>query len=46
MEEYDYSHSDAEPRDGPAARVLERVRMRRGGHFIENAWFEGGWGGR
>jgi RimJ/RimL family protein N-acetyltransferase len=30
-------------RNAPAARVLERVGMRREGHFLENAWFEGGW---
>jgi RimJ/RimL family protein N-acetyltransferase len=27
-----------------ASRVLERVGMRREGHFIENVWFKGGWG--
>jgi RimJ/RimL family protein N-acetyltransferase len=31
-------------RNLPAARVLERVGMRREGHFIENVWFKGGWG--
>ena len=31
-------------RNTPAARLLERVGMRREGHFIENAWFKGGWG--
>ena len=31
-------------RNLPAARVLERVGMRREGHFIENIWFKGGWG--
>jgi len=31
-------------RNGPAARVLERVGMRREGHFIENVWFKGEWG--
>jgi RimJ/RimL family protein N-acetyltransferase len=28
----------------PAARVLERVGMRREGHFLQNVWFKGGWG--
>jgi RimJ/RimL family protein N-acetyltransferase len=27
-----------------AARVLERVGMRREGHFLQNVWFKGGWG--
>ncbi len=27
-----------------AARVLERVGMRREGHFLENVWFKGAWG--
>jgi RimJ/RimL family protein N-acetyltransferase len=31
-------------RNVPAARLLERVGMRREGHFIENVWFKGGWG--
>lgn len=31
-------------RNAPAARVLERVGMRREGHFIENVWFKGEWG--
>jgi RimJ/RimL family protein N-acetyltransferase len=31
-------------RNAPAARVLERVGMRREGHFVENIWFKGGWG--
>ena len=26
------------------AQLLERVGMRREGHFIENVWFKGGWG--
>jgi RimJ/RimL family protein N-acetyltransferase len=30
-------------RNAPAARLLERVGMRREGHFIENTWFKGGW---
>ena len=25
-------------------RLLERVGMRREGHFIENVWFKGEWG--
>jgi RimJ/RimL family protein N-acetyltransferase len=31
-------------RNVPAARVLERVGMRREGHFLENVWFKGKWG--
>jgi RimJ/RimL family protein N-acetyltransferase len=31
-------------RNVPAARVLERVGMRREGHFVENIWLKGGWG--
>jgi RimJ/RimL family protein N-acetyltransferase len=31
-------------RNAPAARLLERVGMRREGHFVENIWFKGGWG--
>jgi RimJ/RimL family protein N-acetyltransferase len=31
-------------RNAPAARVLERVGMRREGHFIKNVWFKGRWG--
>ena len=30
--------------NAPAARVLERVGMRREGHFLQNVWFKGGWG--
>ena len=31
-------------RNLPATRLLERVGMRREGHFIENIWFKGVWG--
>ena len=31
-------------RNTPAARLLERVGMRREGHFVEDIWFKGGWG--
>ncbi len=31
-------------RNAPAVRLLERVRMRREGHFIQNIWFKGSWG--
>jgi aminoglycoside 6'-N-acetyltransferase len=27
-----------------SARLLERIGMRREGHFIENIWFKGAWG--
>ena len=30
-------------RNAPAAHVLERVGMRREGHFVENIWFKGEW---
>ncbi|MGZ6317652.1 MAG: GNAT family N-acetyltransferase, partial [Anaerolineales bacterium] len=26
-----------------SAKLLERIRMRREGHFIENIWFKGAW---
>jgi RimJ/RimL family protein N-acetyltransferase len=31
-------------RNEPAVRLLERVGMRREGHFIQNIWFKGSWG--
>jgi RimJ/RimL family protein N-acetyltransferase len=31
-------------RDAPAMRLLERVGMRREGHFLQNVWFKGSWG--
>ncbi len=31
-------------RNAAALRVLERVGMRREGHFIQNVWFKGDWG--
>jgi len=31
-------------RNAPAARLLERVGMRREGHFLQNIWFKGSWG--
>jgi RimJ/RimL family protein N-acetyltransferase len=31
-------------RNAPAVRLLERVGMRREGHFIQNIWFKGAWG--
>ena len=31
-------------RNAPAVRLLERVGMRREGHFIQNIWFKGSWG--
>ena len=34
----------ADTRNTPAVRLLERVGMRREGHFIENIWFKGEWG--
>ena len=34
----------ADTRNAPAVRLLERVGMRREGHFIENIWFKGEWG--
>lgn len=33
---------DAE--NAASARLLERVGMRREGHFVENIWFKGAWG--
>jgi RimJ/RimL family protein N-acetyltransferase len=34
----------ADTRNTPVVRLLERVGMRREGHFIENVWFKGEWG--
>src|SRR5215207_7225967 len=33
----------ADSRNAPSVALLERVGMRREGHFIENVWFKGGW---
>ncbi len=30
-------------RNQPAQRLLERLRFRREGHFVENTWFKGAW---
>ena len=32
-----------EPRNDPSARVLEKVGMRREGHFVENEYVKGEW---
>jgi RimJ/RimL family protein N-acetyltransferase len=34
----------ADTQNTPAVRLLERVGMRREGHFLENVWFKGEWG--
>ena len=34
----------ADTRNTPAVGLLERVGMRREGHFIQNIWFKGEWG--
>jgi RimJ/RimL family protein N-acetyltransferase len=34
----------ADAENGPAARLLERVGLRREGHFRENVWFKDKWG--
>lgn len=31
-------------RNAAAARLLQRVGMRREGHFLKNVWFKGAWG--
>lgn len=31
-------------RNDAAARLLERLGMRREGHFLQNVWFKGSWG--
>jgi len=31
-------------RNAAAARLLERVGMRREGHYLQNVWFKGAWG--
>ena len=33
----------ADCRNAPTVALLERVGMRREGHFLENVWFKGGW---
>ena len=33
----------ADCRNKPSRALLERVGMRREGHFLENVWFKGGW---
>jgi len=33
----------ADCRNTPSVALLERVGMRREGHFLENVWFKGGW---
>jgi len=33
----------ADCRNVPSVALLERVGMRREGHFLENVWFKGGW---
>jgi RimJ/RimL family protein N-acetyltransferase len=33
----------ADCRNAPSVALLERVGMRREGHFLENLWFKGGW---
>src|SRR5215210_5453223 len=33
----------ADCRNKPSWTLLERVGMRREGHFLENVWFKGGW---
>ena len=33
----------ADSRNAPSVALLERVGMRREGHFLENVWFKGGW---
>ena len=33
----------ADCRNAPSVALLQRVGMRREGHFLENVWFKGGW---
>ena len=33
----------ADCRNAPSVALLERVGMRREGHFLEHVWFKGGW---
>lgn len=33
----------ADCRNAPSWALLERLGMRREGHFVENSWFKGGW---
>ncbi len=36
-------HALLDVRNTPSARLLERVGMRREGHFLQNAWYKGEW---
>jgi RimJ/RimL family protein N-acetyltransferase len=33
----------ADCKNAPSTALLERLNMRREGHFLENIWFKGGW---
>jgi RimJ/RimL family protein N-acetyltransferase len=33
----------ADCRNAPSVALLERLGLRREGHFVENVWFKGGW---
>ena len=35
--------ADCDPANVPSCRVLEKLGMRREGHFRENAWIKGEW---
>ena len=32
-----------DPRNGPSVALLERVGLRREGHFRQNGWYKGEW---
>ena len=35
--------AESDPRNPGSWRVLEKIGMRREGHFIENVWLKGEW---
>jgi RimJ/RimL family protein N-acetyltransferase len=36
-------HANLDPENLPSARLLERLGLRREGHFVESLWFKGRW---
>jgi RimJ/RimL family protein N-acetyltransferase len=36
-------YADVDPRNLPSARLLERLGMRREGHFVKDIWIKGEW---
>ncbi len=36
-------YADCDPRNPSSVRVMEKLGLRREGHFVENVWFKGEW---